>query len=86
MIWNLIDFYRLNFRGSSPWNIAKISSDNQKYDYIDISPCALFKQSSYNDYFVPEVCKSSHICHNITSIPATKNSPAHTESIGKLKS
>ncbi|KPM03088.1 cation-independent mannose-6-phosphate receptor-like protein [Sarcoptes scabiei] len=67
---------------SSPWNIAKISSDNQKYDYIDISPCALFKQSSYNDYFVPEVCKSSHICHNITSIPATKNSPAHTESIG----
>lgn len=47
--------------GSTPWNVAR------DQDYIDISPCSTFNQSSnYKNYYIPNECKQSHICHNIT--------------------
>ncbi|XP_075587975.1 lysosomal enzyme receptor protein isoform X2 [Dermatophagoides farinae] len=55
-----IDSHALNI-GSTPWNVAR------DQDYIDISPCSTFNQSSnYKNYYIPNECKQSHICHNIT--------------------
>nr|XP_027199467.1 cation-independent mannose-6-phosphate receptor-like isoform X2 [Dermatophagoides pteronyssinus] len=65
-----IDSHALNI-GSTPWNVARDSS------YIDISPCSTFINSSnYRNYYIPDECKQSHICHNITD----KN--GHIRSIG----